>query len=70
MKKHIANSVTGTRVLGSILLAFVPVFSVPFYAVYLICGLSDMVDGTIARKTNSFGDSGRIFHRNRPCGMA
>lgn len=53
MKMHIANAVTGTRILGSILLAFVPMFSVPFYVVYLICGLSDMVDGTIARKANS-----------------
>ena len=52
MKKNIANIITGVRILGSMLLVFVPVFSVPFYAVYLICGLSDMVDGTIARKTN------------------
>ena len=49
----IANVITGSRILGSALLAFIPVFSAPFYAVYLICGLSDMVDGTIARKTNS-----------------
>lgn len=53
MRKNIANMITGIRILGSILLAFVPVFSVPFYAVYLICGLSDMIDGTIARKTDS-----------------
>ena len=58
MKKHIANAVTGLRILGSILLVFVPVFSVPFYAVYLTCGLSDMVDGAIARKTNSSNSLG------------
>ena len=58
MKKHIANAVTGLRILGSILLAFVPVFSVSFYAVYMTCGLSDMVDGTIARKTNSSNSLG------------
>ena len=58
MKKNIANMITGVRILGSILLAFVPVFSVPFYAVYLICGLSDMVDGTIARETNSSSSFG------------
>lgn len=51
--KQTANFVTGIRILGSLLLLFVPVFSSPFYAIYLICGLSDMVDGTIARKTNS-----------------
>jgi len=53
IKKHLANAVTGIRISGSILLAFVPVFSVPFYAVYLLCGLSDMADGMIARKMNS-----------------
>ena len=58
MKKNIPNIITGVRILGSILLAFVPVFSVPFYAVYLTCGLSDMADGTIARKTNSSSSLG------------
>ena len=58
MKKNIANVITGIRILGSIFLAFVPVFSAPFYAVYLTCGLSDMVDGTIARKTNSSSSLG------------
>ena len=38
---------------GSILLLFFPVFSLPFYGLYLFCGISDMVDGTIARKTNA-----------------
>ena len=51
MKTHIANIITGIRILGSILLAFVPVFSAVFYTVYLTCGLSDMADGMIARKT-------------------
>ena len=57
----IANMITGVRILGSVLLAFTPVFSVPFYAVYLICGLSDMVDGTVARKTNSSSSFGAKF---------
>ena len=53
MSKHIANILTGLRILGSILLLFFPVFSVAFYFIYSFCGLSDMIDGTIARKTNS-----------------
>ena len=53
MAKHIANILTGYRILGSILLLFFPVFSVAFYITYLLCGFSDMIDGTIARKTNS-----------------
>ena len=53
MAKHIANILTGCRILGSILLLFFPVFDPAFYILYLFCGFSDMIDGTIARKTNS-----------------
>ena len=53
MKKHIANTLTVFRILGSIILLFLPVLSLKFYFVYLLCGFSDMIDGTIARKTNS-----------------
>ena len=58
MTKHIANILTGYRILGSILLLFFPVFSVPFYSIYLLCGFSDMIDGTIARKTKSTSEFG------------
>ena len=53
MIKHIANIISGCRILGSGLLLFFPTFSVEFYIIYIICGFSDMIDGTIARKTNS-----------------
>ena len=53
MRKHIANILTLCRIFGSALLLFFPVFSSAFYIIYLLCGFSDMVDGTIARKTNS-----------------
>ena len=53
MKKHIANILTGCRIFGSILLLFFPAFSTEFYITYLLCGFTDMIDGTIARKTNS-----------------
>ena len=53
MAKHLANILTGCRILGSISLLFFPAFSVAFYITYHFCGFSDMIDGTIARKTNS-----------------
>lgn len=37
---------------------FFPAFSVEFYVLYILCGFSDMIDGTIARKTNSAGALG------------
>ena len=58
MIKHIANILTGCRILGSILLLFFPVFSLVFYIIYPLCGFSDMIDGTIARKTNSVSEFG------------
>lgn len=48
-----ANILTGCRMFGSVLLLFFPAFSVEFYITYLLCGFSDMADGTVARKTNS-----------------
>ena len=58
MTKHIANIITGCRIIGSILLLFFPTFSLVFYITYIICGFSDMIDGTIARKTNSTSELG------------
>ena len=58
MKKQIANILTYCRIIGSIGLLFCPVFSDCFLGLYIFCGLTDMVDGTIARKTgaaSSFG---------------
>ena len=58
MAKHIANILTGCRILGSVFLLLFPAFSYGFYIIYLFCGFSDMIDGTIARKTNSVGRFG------------
>lgn len=61
MKKHIANIITGFRIWGSILLLFFPAFSTEFYITYLLCGFSDMIDGTVARKTKSISAFGSKF---------
>ena len=56
-----ANAITGLRILVSVVLLFCPVFSPVFYALYLIAGLTDMIDGTIARKTNTVSEFGARF---------
>ena len=56
-----ANIITGFRGLISIVLLFCPVFSPAFYMLYLIAGLSDMIDGTIARRTNTVSEFGERF---------
>ena len=58
MTKHIANIITIYRILGSILLLVFPAFSLEFCIAYLLCGFSDMIDDTIARKTNSMSKFG------------
>ena len=58
MKKYIANIITGSRVAFSLPLLFIPITSVWFYILYLFCGLTDMIDGTIARKTGSVSKFG------------
>ena len=58
MKKHIANIITGSRIVFSLSLLFIPLSSAWFYALYLLCGLSDIVDGIVARRTNRASDFG------------
>ena len=58
MKKYIANIITGSRIVLSLPLLLIPLTSAWFYALYLLCGFSDMVDGTVARKKNSASEFG------------
>ena len=51
--KHIANIITGSRIVFSIAILFVPPLSPLFYVLYGAAGLTDMIDGTVARKTNT-----------------
>ena len=51
--KYIANIITGSRIVFSIALLFFPPLSLAFYVLYAAAGLTDMIDGTVARKTNT-----------------
>ena len=58
MKKYIANIITGSRVAFSLPLLFIPLSSAWFYIFYLLCGLTDMIDGAIARKMGAVSKFG------------
>ena len=58
MKKYIANIITGSRIIFSLPLLFIPLSSAWFYVFYLFCGFTDMIDGTIARKTGAVSKLG------------
>ena len=53
-----ANSITGIRIVCSIALLFCPALSPAFYTLYIIAGVSDMIDGTVARKTGTVSEFG------------
>ena len=61
MKKHIANIITVSRILFSVLLLFLPVLGAGFCATYLLCGVTDMIDGSIARKTGTVSEFGAML---------
>ena len=58
MKKHIANIITGSRMLFGLLLLWIPLSSAWFYILYLFCGFTDMIDGAVARKTGAVSQFG------------
>ena len=49
-----ADIITGIRILCSIALLFFPAF----YTLYIAAGVSDMIDGTVARKTGTVSEFG------------
>ena len=51
--KYIANTITGLRVFCSLILLFLPIPSVSFWCAYLFCGFTDIIDGMVARRTNT-----------------
>lgn len=53
-----ANIITLCRILCSVFLLLVPVFSQTFFGIYLLAGFTDMIDGTVARKMNTVSELG------------
>lgn len=48
-----ANAITGVRIVLSVALLFFPAFSPTFYALYIAAGITDMIDGAVARKNGT-----------------
>lgn len=53
-----ANIITSVRSLCSVALLFCTALSPTFYILYLLAGVTDMLDGTVARKTNTVSEFG------------
>ena len=57
-KAGLANLISGTRILCSAVLLICPAFSASFYVLYLMAGLTDMIDGAVARMTGTTSEFG------------
>ena len=53
-----ANIITGIRIVISAVLLFCPVLSPAFFVLYISAGITDMIDGAVARKTGTVSEFG------------
>lgn len=47
------NCISFSRIVLSLILIFIKPLSTAFYVIYIVCGFSDMIDGFIARRTET-----------------
>ena len=59
--KHLANTLTALRIVGSIGLLFCNVAGWQFWTLYVFCGISDMIDGSLARKLKAESKTGSVL---------
>ena len=59
--KHIPNILSALRILGAICLLFFSPAGVAFWIIYGLCGISDMLDGFLARKLHAESQAGAVL---------
>ena len=57
----IPNFITVLRIIGSFFMLAVEPFSISFYIIYTLCGISDVLDGVIARHFKITSESGAVL---------
>lgn len=58
MIRALPNIISCFRLIGTVALLFTDPLSVTFYVIYTLCGLSDVLDGSIARATDNTTELG------------
>ena len=58
---HLPNVISILRIAGSVSLLFCVVPGWPFWVLYALCGISDMVDGSLARKLHAETKAGAVL---------
>ncbi|MBP5486687.1 MAG: CDP-alcohol phosphatidyltransferase family protein [Bacteroidales bacterium] len=59
--KHLPNVISTLRIAGSFSLLFCDVKGWPFWVLYALCGISDIVDGWLARKLHAETKAGAVL---------
>ena len=59
--KYSASIITSARIVGAVMLLLFRPLSALFYTVYALCCVSDILDGYIARKTNTVSKLGETL---------
>lgn len=62
--KFLPNIITSARIVGAMCLLFTDVsvdLKTPFWVLYLLCGITDMLDGLLARKLRAESKLGATF---------
>ena len=59
--KHIPNIITAFRFIGAACLLFCNPAGAAFWVIYGLCGLSDMMDGFLARKLRAESKTGAVL---------
>ena len=59
--KHLPNVISILRIAGSTSLLFCDVKGWPFWTLYALCGLSDILDGWLARRLHAESRTGAVL---------
>ena len=58
LRNNLANIITSTRILGTIVMIFLPTLSRSFFIVYAYTGATDVLDGFVARRLGTVSKFG------------
>ncbi len=59
--KHLPNILSSLRIVGAVALLLSNVSSSPFWVLYIVCGISDIADGWLARKLKYVTRTGALL---------
>lgn len=59
LRKNIANIITSTRIVSTVAMIFTNAITKEFFLVYIYAGLSDVLDGFLARQLNIVSEFGK-----------